>query len=340
RTLDGLRAIAVLLVLWFHLPMAILPGVLNKARSLFDPGYFGVDFFFVLSGFLITRILLVNREKGVPLRVFWVRRFVRIFPIYYLLLAVLAALGTGALIWPAALYVSNHVYTGYPLTHTWSLAVEEQFYLFWPLLVGLAPRAIAGRLVAFVAIPAALLTAIGLALVYPPAEAGEIMVRVTATRMLSLALGGLCAVHESWLRVRPRRLWSLAAALLFVAVPALLSKGHLPPAAWPVARLVGATFASTAVFMMVLALPETSLPGRLMSAGALPRIGLISYGIYLYHMPIFHVFGLSPGDSPTAINAVLAVLTTFAVSELSFRIVEKPLNGLKDGWSRQLARPA
>jgi peptidoglycan/LPS O-acetylase OafA/YrhL len=141
--LDGLRGIAVLLVLWAHVPTGSLGTTLETAKLFVKPGYLGVDVFFVLSGFLITRILLADREAGVPLSWFWARRFLRIFPIYYLLLAVLWFVERGPE-WPwCAGYVSNfyfifhgdHASESSSLRHTWSLAIEEHYYLVWPLVV-------------------------------------------------------------------------------------------------------------------------------------------------------------------------------------------------------------
>ena len=87
--LDGLRGIAVLMVLWVHLQIGAFGPAVARLRTLLLPGDFGVDLFFVLSGFLITRILLVDRSVGVPVRYFVMRRFLRIFPIYYLTIALL-----------------------------------------------------------------------------------------------------------------------------------------------------------------------------------------------------------------------------------------------------------
>src|ERR1051325_1003916 len=91
-SLDGVRGISALLVLWAHLPAFLLPGWLRALTRAAAPGYLGVDIFFVLSGFLITRVLLQYKEAGVPLKAFYIRRALRIFPAYYSLMAVLAIL--------------------------------------------------------------------------------------------------------------------------------------------------------------------------------------------------------------------------------------------------------
>lgn len=139
--LDGLRAIAALLVLFLgatqvHLPAYSLGPELFELHRWIAPGAAGVDLFFVLSGFLITRILLVDRELGVPLRQFLIRRCLRIFPIYYLKILIvwhqLSGFELAALLTYTANFALLFTWGHCPMDHAWSLAVEEHFYLLWP----------------------------------------------------------------------------------------------------------------------------------------------------------------------------------------------------------------
>ena len=156
RALDGLRGFALLLVFGYHalsreLVSTSLAGTLAKKIAL--TGWVGVDLFFVLSGFLITSILLDARTAGNYLRVFYARRALRIFPLYYLVLAASLLLMPDHFGWKAQIFywfnLSNLVTAFHPLlipylAHFWSLAIEEQFYLVWPALVLLLrPRALA-----------------------------------------------------------------------------------------------------------------------------------------------------------------------------------------------------
>ena len=146
RNLDGLRAVAVLMVMWSHFPViegSVLSGYLSSFGDIFGVGYLGVDIFFVLSGFLITSILLIEKKesKKVDFKFFYLKRSLRIFPIYFLTL-LFCYLFIGPVnydIYSALFYVSNFYFVfdeaGGPLRHTWSLAVEEQFYIVWPLIV-------------------------------------------------------------------------------------------------------------------------------------------------------------------------------------------------------------
>ena len=133
--LDKLRGIAVLLVLFTHTPHHLKGDLGLWVQQWLAPGYLGVDIFFALSGFLITRILLFERDRGGSILAFWKRRAVRIFPAFYLLVAVVAVVRWGPELPWVATYLSNFHRLGSfpsPLRHTWSLAVEEHFYLVCP----------------------------------------------------------------------------------------------------------------------------------------------------------------------------------------------------------------
>ena len=149
RPLDGLRGLAVLAVVLYHATL-LAPGTGATGRTLLAAarlGWAGVDLFFVLSGFLITRLLVESRGADNYFRVFYARRLLRIFPLYYVSLLVLVLLfrvpgGESLWYW---LYASNVKATlsgwpSAPLSHFWSLAVEEQYYLVWPLAVSLLSR--------------------------------------------------------------------------------------------------------------------------------------------------------------------------------------------------------
>src|SRR3954469_17134562 len=161
--LDGLRGIAILAVIVYHYAFELQHGhgLGGAIYELLHQGRHGVDLFFVLSGFLITGILLDTRESPRYFRTFYARRILRIFPLYFFYLAAVALLLTrwwtshfgynpwaGVSFWPYFLYFENfkshHMFNDLFLGHLWSLAVEEQFYTVWPLLVALMPRRLLG----------------------------------------------------------------------------------------------------------------------------------------------------------------------------------------------------
>lgn len=358
--LDGLRALAVLLVLWTHVPrdMPGYPTWLSWLASGIEPGYLGVDLFFVLSGFLITRILLVERDAGRPLRWFLLRRALRIFPIYYLLLLALAVLRPGPELPWCALYLGNFwlstspLHT--PLRHTWSLCVEEHFYLLWPLLLLVVPRSRLPVVLLAVVLPGAVLAAVTTCAWWPSEYLPSVLQYGSQYRCLSLAAGGLLALFEVRRAAEPPavvpgpfvsaasgrvRLAVVAALLLAAAfvvsethLGILLPTGYapfagryapvLPPQYLPAAKLVAFTLACTALLLLTADARPDRWPGRLLASAPMRGIGRISYGLYLYHYPIY--FALL-GPAPAASQVAVAVTASFAVATLSYLLLERPI---------------
>jgi len=355
--LDGLRGIAVLLVLWDHAPRALFPQWLREVGRLRNTGNFGVDLFFVLSGFLITRLLLAGREAGVPVRYFLLRRACRIFPIYYLLLLALGLLRPHPEIAWCALYLSNYhgVLADLPpswLRHTWSLCVEEHFYACWPLVVSFLPPRSSRRVILAVVVPGALLAAVALVLL--PANGRfdrlELIRYGTQCRVLSLAVGALFAYHEASFRTRARS-WLAAAALAFAAaaglslaapaIGAALQRTFalpFPARDWGVLTgFVATTLASSATLASVLALRGRDWrPIALLEARPLRAVGRISYGLYLYHVPLFAALGIHRLAQQGATWSVVAIVAAlFAVATVSYLVIERPI--LR--WASRFRRP-
>lgn len=350
--LDGLRAIAVLLVLWVHLPpLALGPEMLRLSAAL-QPGAAGVDLFFVLSGFLITRILLADRQAGLPLRRFMARRCLRIFPIYYLTLLVMSGGLSSAELWAALSYTSNWVFPFLPgysaVEHCWSLAVEEQFYLLWPPVVALLPPQHSRRVLCRLILPLGLLLPLA-AMVFGPWEQHgdlltELVLRASPVCFLILGLGALVAFAEPRLRGRRRRLCAaaglaLAASWLFSA-PSLRPFGILPeldaPGVDPAAlrsvsvplSTLSAAFGSLAALLLVLAVEGMAFGlAPLLRSRILRGIGRISYGLYLYHLPIFGCPGIWGPDplAPSCVRVLLVLGLCMGLAVVSYRMVEKPL---------------
>jgi peptidoglycan/LPS O-acetylase OafA/YrhL len=342
-SLDGLRGIAVLLVLLTHLSLSEAVPALEAFKNAIRAGYLGVDIFFVLSGFLVTRVLRHDLGSGKTLGRFLWRRSLRIFPAYYLLLAILALVAPGSYLWACLLYVSNFVDAArpaveHPMRHAWSLAIEEQFYLVWPLLYWWLGDQRA-RWAAFVGMPiVALLTLAGLAVAALPAfgghDLGDWTYRLPTTRLLSLSLGCSLAFAEGWLRAMPRR--------LLIATIAAGMLGLVGLAAGAVVRLNGAIatvgFACISLCTVLVALrldairsPLGSPLGALLANGPLTAIGRISYGLYLYHFPIFIALRVRyADDDPTIGRVLLAVALAFVVAIISYRWIERPILQARD----------
>lgn len=333
--LDGLRALAVLAVIAYH---AELPG----SRG----GFLGVEVFFVLSGYLITTLLLREQRAslGISLATFWARRARRLLPALFMLLGAMLCLSLALLpdslaqtrgdCLAAVLYVSNwwqvvhrHSYfmsVDRPplLLHLWSLAVEEQFYLVWPIAVALIGRS-GPRWVLRAALAGAALSALWLALEFDPSADPTRVYVGTDTRasglLLGAALAALLAMKNEWPAASMQvssGLGILGLAFLLVHVssqdPFLYRGGFL---------LVD--LASCALIAGLVA--PTSL-ARVLGAGPLAWLGRRSYGLYLWHWPVFAVTrpDLDLELSGARLFALRAALT-FIVSELCYRLIEQPV---------------
>ena len=347
--LDGLRAVAVALVVLFHLRV---PG--------FEAGFLGVDIFFVLSGFLITSLVLaeIDRTGRISLSAFWARRIRRLVPALVVFLVTVAAVTwltaslterdsmRGDLIATTA-YVANWRFietssyfnsTGIesPLEHTWSLAIEEQFYLVWPLALitlGSASRWRRPRLaISVLAATGTLASAIMLAVLWEPSEV-ERAYMGTDARVFEPLLGALGAVIVASPRVRSALERTSRGTVLTGAVGLIGALG-LAAALWlirPEGSIYyrgGALFVSVMTLAVVAALWR-SRSGALSSGlswGPLAWIGTISYGIYLWHWPVILWLGVrNVAPSFPVLRAFAATAMTIGLAALSFSLVEQPL---------------
>ena len=352
--LDGLRALSILAVVWHH-SGGDTAGLLGLTR-----GFLGVDVFFAISGFLIVTLLLRERDRRgrISLRGFYARRSLRIFPVYYAFLAAVALLyvafkpedpTTGRILsdlpW-AALYLSNLVpATAGVLAITWSLSTEEQFYLVWapaekflkPVLVH---ALLGGVILGSLAVNFGFFDGL-LAEVYgvDPATGGPRLLPLFGTTLLPMALGVVLA-HAMH---RPRGFAAVRAAAGFPAAPALFAAALLglvllvpvDPRGW----LRPLIHVAILALLAALLLRDAGPVGRALRWKPLARVGVVSYGLYLFHKPVtvaaegaFAVAGL-PGRDGGLLGRVLltaAVMAlTWLVAEASFRFFETPFLRLK-----------
>ncbi|MBE7448494.1 MAG: acyltransferase [Kofleriaceae bacterium] len=327
-SLDGLRAVSIALVLVSHLVGT--PRFPVDARALGavgDIGYLGVRVFFVISGFLITSLLLAEhaRTRTVSLRGFYVRRFWRIFPAFYAFVAVMAvawAAGALRLSWSdlvaATTYTMNYHYDrSWELGHIWSLSVEEQFYLLWPALFLLAgPRRVVPVAVAMIALAPALRA---LAWFVAPAR-DDVILEAYPCVMDAIAAGCLLAA------VRPRL--DRSATYLrflrspwFALVPAIVIAANLP--AWfALEYTTHITIMNLGVALCVdrcVRFPD-GWTGRALNAAPLVWLGGLSYSLYLWQEPFLNPHGrMAINTFP--LNLALAVACALASSYL----IERPI---------------
>lgn len=335
--IEGLRAVAVLLVLLYH---AAVPG--------FGGGYVGVDVFFVLSGFLITGLLLreLDRTGSISLPSFYARRLRRLLPAVALLIVVtvgasvvlLSPLRAGDVAADgvaAALYASNLRFaaqaTDYlqselapsPLLHLWSLGVEEQFYLFWPALLLLATRA-RGNVRLRVGILAAAVVVASLALsAWLTSENAPWAFFSLPTRAWELGIGALLAVGAVRLAMMRR---SIARAAGWLGLGMIVAAGLLIDTSTP--------FPGTAALLPVLGTALAMLPG-MAGTGAAPArylgwgparfLGRISYSLYLWHWPMLVLPTAVAGDTLPLPVRVGLMVAAIPVAYASQRWLEDPI---------------
>ena len=346
--LDGVRALAVALVLAYH---GGLPG-------LRVAGFFGVDVFFVLSGFLITRLLLAEHtDRGrIRFAVFWSRRARRLLPGLLVLLSAVTVYVAGftppgrypgfrgdAL--SVVAYLSNWHFvasssdyfsaTGVPslLTHTWSLAIEEQFYIVWPVLVWggirLARRAHRDPASSVLAVSAAgtVGSAVWMAVLYRSGTGVSRLYYGTDTHAQSILLGCALASFTALvpLRLRHRSATLTAAAGAGALGWAACSLGYSNPVTYQGGFLAVSAFAASLVAAVVAS--PSSPPARALSWRPLAYVGRISYGMYLWYFPLFAVIDRSrTGLTGGGLFAVRCAADV-GVAAISFHLIEQPVRG-------------
>jgi peptidoglycan/LPS O-acetylase OafA/YrhL len=338
--LDGLRALAIITVMIGHFSSNATIG------KLVGYGDTGVVIFFCLSGFLITGILLdlkeIPQSRFYSLRVFYARRVLRIFPIYYLVVAVVATAGYTGVITnlPRLLtYTANYV-PGLPvitdlgpLPHLWSLSVEEQFYVVWPALIFLVPRRFLPATILAVVCSSAAFKVFGAL----SGASYSVLVRSVFSCMDSLAAGAALALARP---VLPRifdifgsrilacsiALVSLLTAIRFWVDADAWYRGH---------ELLGVIYFQSIILltctaMMASVSGERWLLTKALESSPLVYTGRISYGLYIYH---FIMPSVAPVLAPRYLYAHFPVLTivalSFAVASLSWFAIERPILRLK-----------
>jgi peptidoglycan/LPS O-acetylase OafA/YrhL len=368
--LDGVRGLAVLLVLLVHFagsaadPLLATGSPLERGYArLIDTSGCGVDLFFVLSGFLITRILLHSRGGLQPFRRFYLRRLLRIFPLYYLALFVVLAimpvfagkppgvqeiLDRQGWLW---LYGGNIAcgLWGYSwnqdwmrLDHFWSLAVEEHFYLVWPFLALYLPVRHLARL-----LWALVFVAIAAKVAFLGAGMTDASYQLTPCRLDALSLGALIAIaamNDHLERYVPAARFAVVFSALGTVALGLVSKSQ--PWLWWTTAMVHTLFAALFAGMLVLVLTGASdgWLARTFSHPGLRTLGTYSYGLYVWHeilRPFFHAWIPIELLDELARSRLLGVLLyaaicialSFGAAYLSWHLYEKHFLKLKSRFA-------
>ncbi|MFV0335694.1 MAG: acyltransferase family protein [Tropicimonas sp.] len=339
--LDGLRFLCITAVLFHHSP---LMSTYSPVSILASRGFLGVDFFFVLSGFLITTLLLrEERRKGrFSLAGFYRRRALRILPVYFLVVTAVGGYyvlvkgvpGAGELWIHYYLFLSNFLTSDIPLLGvSWSLSVEEQYYLVWPLLLLVTPRRILpGILVVLIALNVAISAGwFGFLGVAPP-EVGHLRFALPNSTYAPILIGSLLAFALNrpegfgmLYRLGGWRHAPLVALALLLAALLLLPRNVLG-----LPNLV--LHLSMACLLASVVMREQNSLTPVLSWAPLRRIGQISYGLYLYHLIGLDLVNRLLPEALTA-SGLFVFVAYFAVSvaiaEVSFRYYETPFLRLR-----------
>jgi peptidoglycan/LPS O-acetylase OafA/YrhL len=345
--LDGLRGVAVLLVVAYH--AVLFNPSLEKILPAMTPyGHAGVDLFFVLSGFLITGILLHTKGRPVYFRNFYAKRALRIWPLYYLLLFITfvivpllaryAHLATGeneilqGKSGPVYLLLLQNWFYRLDngptlLSMTWSLAIEEQFYIVWPALVALCK-------------PKKLVYILGAIVLLSPAFrlwaslhgfTADELYRMTWFRLDGLSLGALIVLWTRSDSFSPRSASRVGLAALAIGVASFFTAP-----VWALDTLI--SFGCAGLLLLALWSSMTAAPaGAFFRFAGLRYIGQVSYCLYLVHQPMYYALaGITKahiGQHHTMVNVAVMIVgfaASLAVASISWYLFESPILTLKD----------
>ncbi|WP_397536328.1 acyltransferase family protein [Rummeliibacillus pycnus] len=347
--LDGLRAISVIAVILYHLHVSGIVG-----------GYLGVTIFFVLSGYLITDLLVNEWEKygTINLKNFWIRRFRRLIPALIIMLILVGfwitlfqrsfLVGLRSEILAAIFYVSNWFYVlqdhSYftkfsppsPLLHMWSLAVEEQFYIIWPIVIIISLSFVRYKeKMALGTLVVALVSAIAMAIMFTPGEDPSRVYYGTDTRAFSLLIGATLAFIWPSRKLKAnvtngaKKLLDGAGLVSFFVLLLMFFFMHEEG---PFLYYGGMFLASivTAVLIATIVHPASHV-GDVLSFKPLIWVGVRSYGIYIWHFPLVVLMGVGIDGVDVPLWKVLLIIAlTLLFAELSWRFVEDPVR--KGEW--------
>lgn len=327
--IDGLRAVAILVVVLYHAFPLRMPG-----------GFIGVDVFFVISGFLISTILFSSLERErFSIVEFYVRRVQRIFPALILVLIVTLAFGWFVLLAEEYKQLGKHTAAGVgfvqnfilfsesgyfdnaagtkPLLHLWSIAVEEQFYIFWPLLLAF----VWNREWSFLKITAGIGVISFIANIYLTQNIPAAAFYLPISRFWELMIGGILAytiLHRPELIDRHKNWQALLGFALIATALFLLDKGRDFPGFWALLPTIGTA-------LIISAGQNAWLNQKLLANRLMVGIGLISYPLYLWHWPLLSFAQILESSTPSREIRVAAVVLAFFLGWITYRFVEMPI---------------
>jgi peptidoglycan/LPS O-acetylase OafA/YrhL len=346
RELDGVRGIAALMVMFFHFfqGLSTIDPVLLTIKKISLFGQTGVSLFFVLSGFLITRILVSTKESEHYFSYFYIRRCLRIFPLYYLFLIIfyfLIPLISKIPVSELSLQVYYWIYlqdfartfgwssSGPP--HFWSLAVEEHFYLFWPFIIYYFDK----RKIVYIIISIILVAMFTrIILVYLNYE----VFYFTFSRMDELAIGALLGIFEIKKKLQQGKKGTerfLLFSLIILIISTVLLWTYFSGEANPVLQVTKFLFISGAYFTLIgyiITASESLYIKKLLRSKFLIYTGKISYGLYVYHISCFWFIGYIFESDSIVLNFFSHFFFSYLIATSSYYLFEQKFLRLKENF--------
>ena len=349
--LDGVRGVAVLLVFISHFHWILSPDLLftkvtpwHFINRTFEAGFMGVDIFFVLSGFLITSLLMKDRSTNRKnlFRRFYRRRALRLLPALYALLIANFFVSRWEnfpgdiqwrTTWHAVLFLNNwNIVNNFgeaqnDLGHLWSLGIEEQFYLIWPLTLWLLAKL---KIPSKMMIPLILFASLGVMAhrtsLWNEGTSWIILYVRTDTRLDSLLIGAMFAYVYRHFQV-PSKILNSVATSSFIGLIYIKYVLYKSPFVFEMGYTIIALLAG---FIILSVVEGVFFVQKVFTWRPLTMIGKVSYGLYLWHMPIFVLFGRHVTSGSRPLRLLIGIILASVVTSLSWFFIEKPFLNLKD----------
>ena len=349
--LDGVRGVAVLLVFISHFHWILSPDPFftkvtpwHFINRTFEAGFMGVDIFFVLSGFLITSLLMKDRSTNRKnlFRRFYRRRALRLLPALYALLIANFFVSRWEnfpgdiqwrTTWHAILFLNNwNIVNNFDeaqndLGHLWSLGIEEQFYLIWPLTIWLLAKL---KIPSKMMIPLILFASLGVMAhrtsLWNEGTSWIILYVRTDTRLDSLLIGAMFAYVYRHFQV-PSKILNSVATSSFIGLIYIKYVLYKSPFIFEMGYTIIALLAG---FIILSVVEGVFFVQKVFTWRPLTMIGKVSYGLYLWHMPIFLLFGRHVTSGPKPLRILIGIVIASVVTSLSWFFIEKPFLNIKN----------
>jgi len=340
QNLDGVRAIAALMVVVFHFFRDLTPDTqfLSIVKDISYFGQTGVTLFFVLSGFLITRILIYTKETEGFFKNFYLRRTLRIFPLYYLFLLIWFFIAPLIITMEPTTFSQQFYYYSYLQnfartfdwdvagpTHFWSLSVEEHFYLFWPFMVFFLSKKNMFRSIFIIILFSIVLRAIMI-------DSDYSVFIFTFTRFDSLAIGSLLALLELRKFFRPENSRKFLVLLGGSVISIGLLYAFLSEEFGDYRQNIRYLLFSLIYFATIgflLCIKNGHVINRFLKTGFLNYTGKISYGLYVYHPLVFLICAEHFETDFLALNFIIGLILSYLIAGLSYHFFESRFLSLK-----------